>query len=232
MPLTAHKFSCSARAGEVANVHPSEPTDAAVRKYERLASRYDTRWSGYIEATVRETLTRLHIGDEDRVLDVGCGTGALLHRLATAHPQARLFGIDPTPAMLAIARQRLPPTVETQKGRIEAIPFPDEFFDAVTCCNVFHYLHEPLAAFREMTRVLRPGGQLVITDWCGDYLTCRLYDWYLRRYSPAHVKVYRAHDWLTLLREASQADAKIDPYKISWFWGLMTATSVKRVQPA
>lgn len=198
-----------------------------VEEYARLAPVYDAKWSFYVEATTRETLTRLSLRPADRLLDVGCGTGALLHRLQQRHPAAQLSGVDPVPGMLAIARRRLPQDLELREGWAEQLPFESQRFDVVVSSNVFHYFREPHVALLEMARVLTPGGRLLITDWCDDYLACRVCDWYLRRFSPAHVKVYRERECLHLLRNAGFRDLDIDRYKISWLWGLMTARAVK-----
>jgi len=194
-----------------------------IQEYSRLAAEYDTKWSFYIEATTRETMARLDLGPDDRVLDVGCGTGAFLDRLSQSHPPAQLVGVDPVPAMLAIARRRLGATVELHEGWAESLPFAAGQFNVVVSCNAFHYIRDPLAAVREMVRVLRPGGQIVITDWCDDYLACRLCDLYLRMFSAAHVEVYRERECVQLLRDAGLADVEIDRYRINWIWGLMTA---------
>jgi ubiquinone/menaquinone biosynthesis C-methylase UbiE len=200
---------------------------SVVTEYARLAPEYDAKWSFYVEATTRETLARLNLRPTDRLLDVGCGTGALLQRLSRSHPAALLAGVDPVPEMLAVARRRLPPEVELREGWAERLPFGSEQFDVVVSCNMFHYLRQPVAALREMGRVLRPGGRLVITDWCDDYLACRLCDLYLRLFRPAHFKVYRQRECLRLLRETGHRDVDVDRYKINWLWGLMTARAVK-----
>jgi ubiquinone/menaquinone biosynthesis C-methylase UbiE len=159
------------------------------------------------------------------LLDVGCGTGALLHPLAQSYPGVRLTGVDPVPEMLEVARRRLPLEVDLRAGWAERLPFAGEQFDIIVSCNAFHYFREPATALREMTRVLAPGGRLVITDWCDDYLACRLCDFYLRLFNRAHVKVYSRQNCLRLLLDAGLRSVDVDRYKISWLWGLMTATA-------
>ena len=195
-----------------------------VAEYSRLAPEYESRWSFYVQATTRETLARLSLKSGDMVLDVGCGTGALLHGLREAYPGAALAGADPVREMLKVARERLPASIELYEAWSEKLPFDDDQFDVVTCCNVFHYIHEPRVALREMSRVLRPGGQLLITDWCDDFLCCRMCNWYLSLFNKAHFKVYRERECLQLLNEQdSFKNAAIERYKISWLWGMMTA---------
>jgi ubiquinone/menaquinone biosynthesis C-methylase UbiE len=65
------------------------------------------------------------------LLDVGCGTGVLLHRLSRSHAPSRLSGVDPVPEMLAISRRRLPPEVELREGWAERLPFETDRFDVV-----------------------------------------------------------------------------------------------------
>lgn len=201
--------------------------ESVVREYSRLAEVYDEKWPFYVEVTTRETARRMNPGPTDRLLDVGCGTGALLHHLAGTHPDMRLSGVDPVPDMLKIARGRLPARVDLHEGWAENLPFEQGQFDVVASCNMFHYIREPVAALQEMRRVLRPGGQLVITDWCDDYLACRLCDVFLRVFNSAHFKTYRTEECVRLLNEAGQVDVHVDRYKISWLWGLMTASSIK-----
>ena len=97
-----------------------------------------------------------------RVLDVACGTGALT--LAAAQrtgPEGRVVGLDANPEMLAVARQKELP-VEWREGRAEALPFPDASFDRVVSQFGFMFFEDPAEALREMRRVLRPGGGIVV----------------------------------------------------------------------
>jgi len=201
----------------------ADQVDPVVKEYSDAAKDYDRKWAFYVEATTRETLARLPILPTDRVLDVGCGTGELLARLAAKYPEARLAGLDPVPEMLEVAKGKISDKVDLRVGWANQLPWPDSSFDVVVSCNVFHYITHPVAAVREMDRVVRPGGRVVITDWCDDYLACRLCNIYLRLTSKAHYKTYRQAECAALLKEAGHALAQIVRYKINWLWGLMTA---------
>ena len=100
-----------------------------------------------------------------RILDIGCGDGALVRALAARGAAA--VGVDPDPAMLAVARKRaaeadIPATF--LEGRAESLPFPDASFDAVTAMTVLCFVPDAKGAVREMARVLRPGGRLVLGE--------------------------------------------------------------------
>jgi SAM-dependent methyltransferase len=97
-----------------------------------------------------------------RLLDAGCGAG-LLALLASLRG-ARVTALDASPGLLVIARQRLP-AAEVQEGDLEALPFADASFDAVTAVNSLFYAEDMAAAMRELVRVVRPGGRVVVTAW-------------------------------------------------------------------
>ncbi|MCS7236350.1 MAG: class I SAM-dependent methyltransferase [Armatimonadota bacterium] len=105
-------------------------------------------------------------GLEDVVLDVSTGAGHTA--LALAPLVARVVATDLTPEMLAVARrlaaERGVANVEFQEADVRALPFPDACFDVVTCRTAAHHYPELVPAVREMARVLRPGGRLVVSD--------------------------------------------------------------------
>jgi ubiquinone/menaquinone biosynthesis C-methylase UbiE len=117
------------------------------------------------------TLDLANLQPGNVVLDVGCGTGTLL--LAAAErvgPSGALHGIEPSTEMAAHARrkaeaQRVPLAVV--EGSADSLPYPPASFDAVFCTLVLHHLPGSMqeGAIREMRRVLRPGGRVVIVEW-------------------------------------------------------------------
>jgi len=198
-------------------------TDPVIAEYAKAAPTYDEKWAFYVEATTRETLRRMPMTPRSRVLDVGCGTGELLRRLRAKYTDAFLAGLDPVPEMLAVAANKLSGKEDLRIGYADSLPWPSASFDVVVSCNMFHYISHPLDALHEMARVLRPGGVLVLTDWCDDYLACRICNLYLRLTNRAFYKTYQQAECLALLRGAGFADVRLDRYKINWLWGLMTA---------
>lgn len=100
------------------------------------------------------------------VVDLGCGPATVLSRLALRRPDLLLTGIDIDPAMLSIARRRIP-QAKLLEGSIDAVPVPDKSADTIFSSMVFHHLKQGLkqAAFREAKRILKPGGVFLLCDF-------------------------------------------------------------------
>ncbi len=203
-------------------------SDPVLREYARLAPRYDSRWSFYVRSSVENTIARLPLRKGQHVLDVGCGTGQLLGALQNRRASVHLLGVDPSSEMLAVARSRLPSALPLVAARAEQLPFLDVTFDWIVSTSVFHYFREPQAALCEFHRLLKPTGSLIITDWCDDYLACKMCDAFLRVFSRSHFRTYTRDQFDRLLRETSFEPLVIDRYRIGRIWGLMTARAEKR----
>lgn len=103
---------------------------------------------------------------QSRVLDVACGPGIVVEALAKS--AGEVVGCDITPEMLAKAEQRCATAgltnVRFAPGRAEALPFEDASFDVVVSRSALHHFPDVAAALREMARVVRTGGRIVILD--------------------------------------------------------------------
>jgi len=126
---------------------------------------------GQQEKILDATLAAAEMTPGQAILDVGCGSGKLaVAACRQVGPQGSVTGVDATPAMIELARERgraLGSPARFQVGVAESLPFADGSLDAVTSSYFFHHLPSDVkrTALREMWRVLTPGGRLVITDY-------------------------------------------------------------------
>jgi SAM-dependent methyltransferase len=124
----------------------------------------------FLQNVAARSLELLHLGAGMRVLDVGCGPGALLPALAQlVGPDGRVVGLDYAAPLLETARERVDAAgigdrVELVLDDAHHLPFPDASFDAVHVERVLMHLEDPDAAIREMRRVTRPGGWVVAAE--------------------------------------------------------------------
>ena len=128
--------------------------------YARWAERYDGPNPAIAreEPIVHGLLAGLPPG---RALDAACGTGrhaAKLHELGH-----QVVGVDATPAMLSLARKKVP-GVDFRVGRLEELPVQDGTVDLITCALALSHLDDLRPAIGEFARVLRPGGTVIISD--------------------------------------------------------------------
>ena len=99
-----------------------------------------------------------------RVLDVGCGPGALTTELVRRLGPAAVTAVDPSGPFVEAARERHPGVV-VERAAAERLPFPDRGFDASLAQLVVHFMADPVAGLREMARVTRPGGVVAACVW-------------------------------------------------------------------
>jgi SAM-dependent methyltransferase len=99
-----------------------------------------------------------------RVLDVGCGPGALTAELVRRLGPAAVSAVDPSEPFVAAARERHP-GVSVQRAAAEDLPFEDEAFDAALAQLVVHFMADPVAGLRELARVTRKDGVVAACVW-------------------------------------------------------------------
>ena len=99
-----------------------------------------------------------------RLLDVGCGPGALTAELVRRAGVDAVSAVEPSASFAAAVRERLP-GVDVRRSAAEQLPFPDHTFDAAAAQLVVHFMTDPVLGLREMGRVTRPGGMVAACVW-------------------------------------------------------------------
>ncbi len=117
----------------------------------------------------QETWDALQISGNSSILDVACGVGFDVIELARRFPRANVYGLDPSQGFLGLARERAQGLANARfvAGDSRRLPFSDSCFDAVRIDRSLQHISAPIEALREMVRVTRKGGRIVVAepDW-------------------------------------------------------------------
>ena len=125
-----------------------------------VAAEWSRLWGSAAEPVWREIVAAAGIQAGVKILDVGCGGGEFL--VFARGLGAEVAGVDPAPGMRAIAVER---GLDVRDAGAELLPWPDASFDVVTAFNALQFADDTFDALDEMTRVLKPGGRLVVANW-------------------------------------------------------------------
>jgi len=125
--------------------------------YDRFMGRYSARLAPQLAdyAGVRSG---------QRVIDIGCGPGAVTSELVDRLGPTNVFAVDPSEPFVAAVRERFP-TVDVRLAAAEQLPFPDKAFDAALAQLVVHFMSDPVAGLSEMARVVRHDGVVAACVW-------------------------------------------------------------------
>ena len=159
-----------------------------------------------------EVLHRLGVGTGTRLLDIGCGSGYAAAMAAALG--ATVTGIDITPELIEIARERVPNAHFLVRG-MDALPFGDGSFDTAVGFNAFQFADDPAAAAREAARVVRPGGLLAATTFA----------------KPERNESTALHLALEPLRDTAASGAPHLPYGLSEPGGLERLLNEASLEP-
>ncbi|HZQ64758.1 MAG TPA: class I SAM-dependent methyltransferase [Gaiellaceae bacterium] len=129
----------------------------AADAYERFMGRYS-------RALAPELARAAGVAAGERVLDVGCGTGALTTVLAGIVGADRVSAVDPSEPFVEECRRTVP-GADVRVGPAETLPFAEDTFDCALAQLVFHFVTDQAAAVSEMARVTRPGGRVAACVW-------------------------------------------------------------------
>ena len=173
-------------------------------------------------ATIRnqEALDRIvqwaGAGPDDTVLDVACGPGLLACAFAKVAKHAT--GVDMTPAMLEQARKTQQEqglkNVSWQPGDVYSLPFLDAQFSIVSSRFVFHHLQEPLAGLKEMKRVCKSGGKIVVADMAPLPQKAAAMNAAERLRDPSHVRALPVEELRGLFEQAGLSTPQVNSYRM------------------
>lgn len=128
------------------------------------ADAYDRFMGRYSEPLAREFADLASVGAGQRVLDVGCGPGALTGELVRRTGADAVAAVDPSESFVVAAAARHP-GVDIRRAAAERLPFDDGTFDAALAQLVVHFMDDPVAGLREMARVTVAGGVVAACVW-------------------------------------------------------------------
>jgi SAM-dependent methyltransferase len=190
--------------------------DAARDRFVRSAAIMAERAERAVPGLVERLATFCGLGGDERALDAGTGAGT--YALALAPSVREVVGVDPVPELLEEARRLAASaradTVTFVEGDATALPVESESFDLATCARTLHHVRRPELVVAELTRVVRPGGKIMLVDQLAsvDPLEGFARDRLERLRDPSHQRTLSDQDvrglleanWLVLRR--SQVD--------------------------
>ncbi len=147
-------------------------TSAALAEFDRWSRSYDRSvLQRFFFGPSHDLLLNNFRPEDQRILDIGCGTGLFAVRALERFSDARVWGFDLSSKMLehSSVRGRSHHRLHLVRGDSGKLPFRDNSFDVITCSHSFHHYPDQQAAVAEMYRVLRPGGRLMIVDGDRDH---------------------------------------------------------------
>lgn len=128
------------------------------------AAAYHRFMGRFSEPLAQEFAAVAELQPGQRVLDVGCGPGALTAVLVERLGPAAVAAVDPSPTFVASARERFP-GLDVRQGAAEQLDWPDDAFDTSLAQLVVHFMTDPVLGLREMSRVSLPGGVVAACVW-------------------------------------------------------------------
>lgn len=195
---------------------PSEHQSQILDQFTRQATPFATAPGIRDEAALKLIVEASGAGPDDTVLDVACGPGLVVAAFARVVRHAT--GIDITPAMLDRARahaaQQGLTNVTWHLGNVLPLPWPDASFSIVSSRFAFHHFLEPLSVLREMARVAKPGGRVVVVDSTPRRERADAFNRMERLRDPSHVRSLPVEEHRDLYARVGLPQPRVTSYRL------------------
>ena len=192
-------------------------TEEIVNQFTRQAAQFAGSPTARSEDILERIVRLAQPGPSDTAVDVACGPGLLVCALAKVVRHAT--GIDLTPAMLEQARRMQEAqgarNVTWDQGDGTAMPYRDGQFDIVTCRFAFHHFPDPMAVLREMRRVCRAGGRIVVADSAPAADKAAAFNAMEKMRDPSHTWAMPAEEVAALFRAAGLPDPQVERTRLA-----------------
>lgn len=202
------------------NANMSRLKRQSLREFNLLSRYYDSiiiRW--FFEFFYKEVQNHLGHLDGKKVLSVGCGTATLEIKLARLYPSSSITGLDLSKKMLAIAKQKANKiqNISFTEGDVDALPFLKNSFDIVLCLHSFHHYSNQINALKEMKRVLKKNGVLVVVDAIKEGITSKIKIWMVSHMFEPGVRHYSSGDLTKMVKKVGFSE--VSSNNISFAFG-------------
>jgi SAM-dependent methyltransferase len=191
----------------------SEHKEHILDQFTRQAVPFATAAAIRNEDALNRIVKMAEAGPNDTVLDVACGPGLLA--CAFARVARHVTGIDLTPAMLeqarTLQRQQGLENLTWQEGDVLPLPYADASFSIVSARFAFHHFLDPLAVLKEMRRVCRPGGRVVVSDSAPAANKADAFNRMERLRDPSHVRALSPEELRALFGDAGLSAPRVQP---------------------
>ncbi len=166
--------------------------------FDRWSASYDfAPFQFWMKRFHKPVLNQIDFSQKRELLDIGCGTGELLKELEHKNKDHNLTlkGIDLSAKMIAIARKKLPPSIQLAQQNVVALQEKDNTYDYVISTEAFHHYPNQQKALQEIARVAKPGGKIIIVD-INFFL--RPIHWLFQKIEPGCVYINNKQEMKTL----------------------------------
>lgn len=181
--------------------------------FNKTAKNYDTMHDGkFVKCMYGEIFKRIKSAEPKRILDLGCGNGNILKMLEDNNVKANLYGLDLCENMIKECKKRLSNKVTLTVGDSENLPYDDNEFDTVVCNASFHHYIHPETVLKEIKRVLKKDGVLILGDPTSPFnWYTKLINFSLRYCNSGDYKMYTKKEITSLL---TNSGFKVKDYKM------------------